>query len=59
MAASSGFYSEALNLLHQAMHAISTGAQQQPLKWPGKWVHVFDVVLFAVALAAAGVILSK
>jgi hypothetical protein len=36
-----------------------TGAPPQPLKWPEKLVHFFVVISFAVALAAAGAILSK
>jgi hypothetical protein len=36
-----------------------TGAPPRPSKWPAKQVHLFLVVLFAVALAAAGAIPSK
>jgi hypothetical protein len=36
-----------------------TGAPLWPSKWPAKLVHFFIVVLFAVALAAAGAIQSK
>jgi hypothetical protein len=34
----------------------STGAPPRPSKWPAKLVHLFIVVLFAVALVAAGAI---
>jgi hypothetical protein len=36
-----------------------TGAPPWPSKWPEKLVHFFNVVLFAVALAAARAIRSK
>jgi hypothetical protein len=36
-----------------------TGAPPWPSKWPAKLVHLFIIVLFAVALAAAGAIRSE
>ncbi len=50
---------KALDLLHRAMCAVSTGAPPQPLKWLSKLVYFFVFVSFAVALAAAGAIRSK
>ncbi len=36
-----------------------TSALLQPSKWPAKLVHYFVIVLFAVALVAAGAVQSK
>jgi hypothetical protein len=51
--------SEALNLLYWAMCAVLYRRTAQQSKWPEKWVHLFIIDLFAVALAAAGAIRSE
>ncbi len=58
MAASSGFYQSAgPPPLGDARSMVL--AHRRPLKWPAKLIHLFEAILFAVALAAAGAIWSK
>jgi hypothetical protein len=59
MAASSGFYQKALDLLHWAMPAVLYRCTAAAIKKASMVGPFFDIVLFAVALAAAGAIRSK
>jgi hypothetical protein len=48
-----------LDLLYWAMHVVLYQRTAAAIEMASKLVHFFIVVLFAVALAAAGVIRSK
>ncbi len=51
--------SEALDLLHWAMHAVMYRCMPWPSKWPALQVYLLIVVCMPVALAATGAIQSK
>jgi hypothetical protein len=59
MAASSGFYQSPEPPQLGNAQGIVLAHRRDHQKWPAKFVHFLVVVLFAVALVAAGAIWSK